>query len=354
MNNLIRSYRQAANDILWVLDSNVMVDSGTLARAVDILEPPPTSSLMKKSTKRIGVVHHVPLAFSHSGNFGSRVEEAFLNTNHAKMYIAINTVGIESCVVGKSNLYRRSDLDQVDGSLKRRTPGEETAQGKRGLAAFGKYLAEDNTIAASLWHTLDIRHSLSCDVAHNAVGNMTLSDYIDRRVRWIRVRKHMVLAATLVEPLTECVVLSAIGAASLCHLTGGWLPWWLVGALHYVIWIWVDLDVWASLEGDGVGVKGVLGEGGRTAAGGGGWAFMAAWATRELLAFPIWMVAVWGSEVIWRGRRYRMLWNGEVERVSDSKKGSGFGSWFGLGLGRRRRKGGDGYEALEQDELPTI
>src|SRR5882762_4773558 len=151
INNLIRPYREAANDILWVVDSNITVDAGTLARAVDILHNPPSTS------RRIALVHHVPFASANQLTFGSRLEEAFLNTNHAKMYIALNTVAIDSCVTGKSNLYRRSDVECIDGSLKPHASRNAYRLGERGLAAFGKFLAEDNMIAGALWHELDLR-----------------------------------------------------------------------------------------------------------------------------------------------------------------------------------------------------
>jgi ceramide glucosyltransferase len=301
VNNLVRSYARAAHDILWVLDSNVMADPGTLGRSVDALI---NSSPKKAQKKRIAMVHHVPFAFVNEPQLGSQVEEAFLNTNHAKMYIAINTVALESCVVGKSNLYRRSDADKLNGSLKPHPPPpSETLTSSAdgyGLRAFGRYLAEDNMIASALWHELDVRHELSCDVARNAIGNMTLSDYIWRRVRWIRVRKHMVLTATILEPLTECIVLSLLASWSIRRLSG--IPMWLVLLIHYPLWIAVDLDVYESLAGHPLPLSRLR-------------QFLGAWLLREFLAFPIWCVAIVGSEVVWRGKTYRMLRNGEVEHA---------------------------------------
>jgi ceramide glucosyltransferase len=302
VNNLIRSYRQAENDILWVLDSNILVDRGTLARSVDVLTHPLAASSSKKQ-KRIALVHHVPFAFSGKEHFGSAIEEAFLNTNHAKMYIAINKVAVESCVVGKSCLYRRSDIERVNGTLK---PIPNPASGGKqdgecGLAVFGRFLPEDNMIASALWHELDLRHDLSCDIAQNAVGRMTVMDYIQRRVRWIRVRKYMTLGATLVEPLTECIALSLVGAFTLQHLFG--VPWWLIILIHYPAWIMVDLDVFASLAGEPLPSRER-------------WGFLLAWAMRELLAFPIWLVAIWGNTVVWRGKVYTVLPHGEVKRTS--------------------------------------
>ena len=300
VNNLIRSYRKAAHDIVWVLDSSVVTAPGTLARSVGALIGPPPSAT-GKSRRKIGLVHHVPFAFGSSGGkLGSRLEEAFLNTNHAKMYIALNTIAIESCVVGKSNLYRRSDLDRVNGCLK---PIPDSAQGgcqpgECGLAVFGRFLAEDNMIASALWHELGQRHDMSCDVARNAVGHMTFSDYVWRRVRWLRVRKHMVLSATILEPFTESVILGLILACSLWKVLG--IPAWITLPVHFLSFAYVDLDVYASLAGH------PLPSSSRRS-------FLCAWIARELLALPIWILAMCGNEVEWRGEKYQVLRDGEVK-----------------------------------------
>ncbi|KAH9025957.1 glycosyltransferase family 21 protein [Lactarius pseudohatsudake] len=295
VNNLIRPYNEAAHDILWVLDSNVAVAPGTLARAVEILCRP--SSHPNSPRRRIALVHHVVFAVLTRGStFGARVEEAFLNTNLAKMYIAINAAAVDSCVVGKSNLFRRSDLERLDGSLVPRQRQRDNGQ-QRGLAAFGRFLAEDNMIGLSLWHELDLRHDLSCDVAHNALGDMSLSDYVWRRVRWIRVRKYTSFVATLLEPFTESAMLGVIAAASTHFLTG--VTHHLFLPIHFIIWILIDLDVYASLAGH------ALPSSKR-------WEFLVAWVVREMLAFPIWLLAIMGDEVEWRGGRYKVLRNGEV------------------------------------------
>lgn len=324
VNNLMTGYREATHDILWVLDSNVIVDRGTLARAVDILSPPPSAP---RPSRRIGVVHHVPFAWVTSYSTGSSVEEAFLNTNHAKMYIAINTVAVDSCVVGKSCLYRKSDLERVDGSLR---PIPNAADGgcqpgERGLAAFGRFLAEDNMIAGALWHELGLGHDMSCDVARNAVGDMTLMDYIARRVRWVRVRKRMVLAATLVEPLTESLFVGILAASGLNYLLH--LPPIIFLPAHFLAWLYVDMDVLTSLAGHAVPTDSR-------------WRFIGAWALRELLALPIWIAAIIGNEVEWRGQRYEVMQNGEVRKASGERRGI-FGRLWGPG-----RKNADYYESL--------
>lgn len=294
---MVRSFRKAAHDLLWVLDSGIMVDAGTLARSVNIF----TDSNL--SPKRIGLVHHVPYALADEDKIGSRLEAAFLNTNHAKMYIAINTVGIESCVVGKSNMYRRSDIERINGSL---TPVREQVArrhgiGEYGLPAFGRFLAEDNMIAAGLWHELGLRHDMSCDVARNVIGNMSFFDYVWRRVRWIRVRKRMVLLATVLEPFTESVVASIMGATCFKVLFG--VTPSIFVPLHFTLWLAVDLDVYISISGHGSRNRITLG-------------FIAVWVAREILAFPIWLLAITGDEIIWRGQRYQVLKNGEAKLCS--------------------------------------
>jgi ceramide glucosyltransferase len=217
------------------------------------------------------------------------------------MYIAINAVAVDSCVVGKSNLFRRSDIERLDGSLIRQQNHENSTHHGRGLAPFGRFIAEDNMIGLALWHELDLRHSISCDIAYNTLGDMSLIDYVRRRIRWIRVRKHMSLLATLLEPFTESVMLSAIAAMSVRFLTG--VPIRLFLPAHFVLWVLIDLDVRASLAGHSLPVA--------------QWrSFLAAWVVREVLAFPIWVLGVVGNEVEWRGGRYRVLRNGEGERIA--------------------------------------
>lgn len=88
INNLIKPFELAFNDILYVLDSGIHLPSPhTLSRAIAaFLEDAP-------GKRRVGLVHHVPFAVlpgKGGEGVGSWLERAFLNTVHAKMYLAIN------------------------------------------------------------------------------------------------------------------------------------------------------------------------------------------------------------------------------------------------------------------------
>lgn len=315
VNNLMQPYREAKYDILWVLDSNVQVVPETLARSVDALNRPPKSP----NGRRIGLVHHVPFAIGSDSSTGAQLERAFLNTNHAKMYIALNALAIDSCVMGKSNMYRRSDVDRLNGTLKPRSSGagDETSDNHPiyGLAAFGRFLAEDAMIGSSIWHELGLRHDLGFDVAANAIGEMSFYAYARRRARWIRVRKRLVLAATLLEPLTESVVAGLLASWGLYYLTSTCVPIWITFLLHSILFLVVDLNVRYLLTGEPLYSSEW-------------WSFVASWAGRELLAFPIWIFAILGNEVEWRGGNYRLLPNGETAKVDGSSHKSGIMAWY--------------------------
>lgn len=359
INNLVRPYAEAKYDIVWVVDSQVWLAPQAMGRAVDALmmqppSPPPAVLHRQPHGARVGLVHHVPLGVLPANTWGSHIERAFLSTTHAKMYLAINAVAIDSCVMGKSNMYRKSDLAQVpdtffaydaekgagDDAIGSRAfdvpdagapesvvvdmqpPSHDVVQtASRPLARFGIYLAEDNMLALSLWRApLNLAHRISPgDVAHVAVGDIqTITEYAKRRMRWIRVRRHMVPAATYLEPLTESLVAGVCGWIGLYT----WLFVPLIGAvhgrmyyalfslfyaLHLAAWYYVDIHVLSSLRC------------GNPLPDAESKYFFGAWCMRELLAFPIWLWAMVGSTVTWRGKRYRILQDARAARMSGDR-----------------------------------
>ncbi|WVO17920.1 hypothetical protein L204_105618 [Cryptococcus depauperatus] len=263
VNNLMAPFEEAKYDLLWVLDSTCSVHPGTLGRSVEAfftnsglpstLYDPESSPLLcisddfrkPPTAGEVGLVHQVPIAICNQKTWGSLMEQAYLNTTHAKMYLAINATAIESCVVGKSCMYSRDNIAHIttpSPSL-RSLPNPPT-----GLAGFGPFLAEDNMIALSIWHELGLKHSMTSDVVLDFVGSLTVYDYISRRVRWIRVRKKMSLSATLLEPFTESIVSGLYGSWALSRLFGSnILPVFLV---HMIAWLTLrkQFDVFAGLD----------------------------------------------------------------------------------------------------------
>ncbi|OAQ31779.1 glycosyltransferase family 21 protein [Linnemannia elongata AG-77] len=272
INNMIQSYETAKYDIVWVLDSNVYVDPGCMGRSVD--------KMMKPG---VGLVHHLPFGVRPQ-TLGSELELMFLDTVHAKMYLFINWTGLASCVVGKSNLYRRSDLDKVGG-----------------MAAFGKYMAEDNLVATAIFN-MGYKHEMTSDLAYQSLGSMTPSDYFLRRARWTRIRKYTVTAATVVEPYIEMIGCGLVASYGFNLL-------WNIHALnflafHVVVWFLVDLSMYQALSGEKMdNLRG----------------FLMAWCLRELAALPLYVYAVVGSTVDWRDQAFELLRDGTVRPVVSAK-----------------------------------
>jgi len=282
--------------------------------------------------------------------------------------------------MGKSNMYRKSDLACVPDSFFKvsdhGSQGEEGAIGSfafshdsqtpsrtatsrsaspanhskphhneqevsndqvkslsRPLARFSIYLAEDNMLAQSLWDPpLGLSHTLSsADLAYTSVGDIrTLADYTRRRMRWIRVRKYMVLAPTLLEPLTESILSGLVGWFAFSTLllpalfaSPDPLPMWtrfVFLCAHFGAWFSVDYAVFQRLSvaheflscNPGVDTADRLSVA----------EFAAAWAMREALALPIWAWAIFGSTVSWRNKTYRILKGGRAAAVPTSHSGS--------------------------------
>jgi ceramide glucosyltransferase len=203
--------------------------------------------------------------------------------------------------MGKSNMYSRDNI----ASLTSPSPTlQRSPDPPKGLAGFGPFMAEDNMIALSLWHELGLKHAMTSDVALDFIGSLTIQAYIARRARWIRVRRKMTLSATLAEPLTESIICGLYGSWAIARLIGASRP--AIFIVHMIIWLLVDLRVKGSLETN------IKNAGPPTSM----IAFVTAWLMREMLALPIWLYAMLGDEVTWRGNRYKILASGEAVRIA--------------------------------------
>ncbi|KAI1407222.1 glycosyltransferase family 21 protein [Hypoxylon sp. FL1857] len=361
--NLSRAYREAKGDIIWPLDSNVWIARDVAGRMVDKLCGYRPGG---KRVKPFKFVHQLPLvvdtvtSMSSSNSEGQtllsgssitggsdaesdvyvpssilsrslahgggRLEEMFMATTHAKFYGAINTVGIAPCIVGKSNMFRKSHLDQVTDPAQNPILTGRAATLPKGLDHFSLFMCEDHVIGDLLWRS-DLpgyaNHGLVWgDLAIQPMAGMSVPAYIARRVRWLRARKWTVLSATLVEHGVEslvCCFYVSFGLTSVpwFHETLGipqtWKALWYFWLAGVTTWMIVDRIVFKKLHaGQSIHVDDhtpLFARG--TSRGGaekrrfGEW--FLAWLGREILALPIWTWAVFlGTTVNWRGKRFRV------------------------------------------------
>lgn len=118
INNIYNPINQAKYDILWVLDATISVSKLSLLHSVSALTSPtdpsstshpafpsdallypasdsetvkcdPNDPAFSADASGVGLVHHVPFAWVPEKTFGARLEQAYLNSTHAKMYLAI-------------------------------------------------------------------------------------------------------------------------------------------------------------------------------------------------------------------------------------------------------------------------
>ena len=376
--NLSRGYREAKGDLIWILDCNVWIGKGVAGRMVDRLcgyvqgitlsrkykfvhQLPLVvdvareglagegAALLEDAGEQLQVSststtsHDLPSQAHHSGQYsaifhngGGRLEELFLASSHAKFYTAINTVLAAPCIVGKSNMFRRSHLDQLTASKAHRRPG---------IDFFSDNICEDHLIGDLLWkqkvpeekagQTWGKHGLVFGDLAIQPMAGMSVREYIARRVRWLRVRKFTVTLATFVEPGTESFLCSLYGAYAVTTL-----PWFqhTIGIPHtwaafFIFWIW-SVSIWSlvdwtvylklhsasTIELDGNVPPFARPPTARARRPYMEWLF--AWLGRESLALPIWSWAFWGgTEVVWRGTRFRVGMDMKVHEV-DGQKGT--------------------------------
>lgn len=283
INNLVRSYRESKHTIMWILDSNTWVSPGTLQRAIAHFNDP-----------KVNLVHHIPVAHAlENCSRGAQLDDVYMGTMHAKMYSIINYLNVAPCVMGKSNLLRKSAL------------------GDAGLTPFAKYIAEDHLIATQLWHGRG-SHVLGTDCVRQPLEEVSLESYAKRRIRWVRVRKYMVTASTLVEPFTECFIHGLIGAFSIRHLKLSAAPVWVLFSVHVAIWAGLDYICWTHLHQLSYDADHPFHQGAIKTP----FEWLYHWFIREVIALPLWIAAMLSDKIDWRGSQFVIARDMTARRVS--------------------------------------
>lgn len=196
----------------------------------------------------------------------------------------------------------------------------------RGIDFFSENICEDHLIGDLLWrkavpaeragNRLGKHAMVFGDVCIQPMANMSVPEYAGRRVRWLRVRKFTVPAATFVEPGTESFLCSAYGAYAATtlpwiHRLGMPQTWaafaacWLLSVSVWAAWDWTLyrlLHSAASIEVDEHTPRFALPPRRGTRRSFTAW--LAAWIGREAIALPVWLWAIYGGVTVeWRGKK---------------------------------------------------
>lgn len=265
VNNLVRGYEAAKGELIWMVDSNIMLPPSALVNAVGLL------------TSKVGLVHHLPVSVPEN-TIGSVLEWNFMNTYHARHYLAINALDFISCIVGKSLLLRKRDFDSIGG-----------------IKAFSETIAEDNMIGSAILHK-KLTHKLAPDVVVQSLGPMTMTDFFSRRLRWIRIRKYTVPLALVLEPFSQVFSLGLLFSWSMNKLL--LTNFAVTFLLHFSVWMILDALCCLCVSQ----IKSIP-------------LFIVAWILREMISIPLFIFGIYGNSVSWRGVRYRIRPGGSVSKI---------------------------------------
>ena len=353
--NMSRAYRESSRrdgDLVWIADCNVWIGKHTCGRmatrmagnkfvhqlplVVDTIGTTPsdetqsllnglghirTSSGAGQSSTLIGQERSI----RNIG--GGRLEEMVMSTEHPKFYIAINTVAVAPCTVGKSCMLNRNYLDSI-------TDGQ-------GIDYLSFNICEDQLLGDLIWKR-DIprekdgpkltKHRLCFgDICIQPMSNLSLEDYWKRRIRWLRARKYTVTVATFVEPGTESLVCSLYGAFAVTTLPffnsvfgipQTWTAFAGVWFLSVTIWCYMDWMLYNKLHSaDSTYVDEHTPDFARPPKCGRRrpfYAWLLAWLGREILALPLWTWAFWGGATMeWRGKKFWVGMDMKVHEIID-------------------------------------
>lgn len=374
--NISRAYRHAKGDIIWVVDCNVWIARGVMGRMVDKLMGYTKSGVATPYK----FVHQLPLVVDivdyarpqsldgrtllssaseaspstdlaqpeNPNTFtqiryqgGGRLDEMFMASTHAKFYGAINAVGIAPCIVGKSNMFRKSHLDRVtDPAQNPILPKDDPLNRPPGVDYFSHNICEDHSIGDILWRSKIPGHKnhgiVWGDLVVQPMAGMSVRAYVARRVRWLRARKFTVLAATLVEPGVESLLCGLCFSFALTTVPwfGGKLgitqTWTAMGGYWFIFvttWMLADWAVFCRLhsarsiemdENTPAFAKGTRGSQRVYTRFFLEW--LPAWIGREVMALPIWTWAVLlGGTVNWRGKTFKVHYDTTVDELEPSK-----------------------------------
>lgn len=175
--NLIPGYRAARHDLVLVSDANVRVGPGYLREAVSHLDDP-----------RVALVSHL-VRGTGAGTIGAALDNGYLNGFIFGSVSLLDRLGT-SCVIGKSMLMRRADLDRIGG-----------------FEAVQDFLAED-FVLATLFKKNGRRVVISpAPIDRVCVGQDTRG-FLRRCIRWNAMRRTISGPGYALEPLTNPTLLS--------------------------------------------------------------------------------------------------------------------------------------------------
>lgn len=158
VNNLIPAYKRAKYELILISDSNVRVEKDYLSAIAGHMEDP-----------SVGLVSNM-IRGVHGRSLGALLENLHLNTFIVGSVCFLDKYLKMPCVVGKSMLMRKAELEAIGG-----------------FRSVKDFLAEDYIIGQRI-HALGKRVVLSGHLINNVNEYWGVKRFINRHTRWGKLR----------------------------------------------------------------------------------------------------------------------------------------------------------------------
>ncbi len=254
VSNMLPGYAAAKYPFVMISDSNVAPEAGYLREAVSHFRDPV-----------VGMVTHLVRGVG-AKTLGARLESQHLNSFLLPSVCILDRMFSIPCVVGKSMLMRRSDLEALGG-----------------LRGVKDYLAEDY-ILGERFHKAGKKVVVSSSPVDTVSVYRTVREFLSRHARWNRMRFSIAgpayFAELLANPVGLTLPMIAAAGADPSSLR--------IACVVVAAKAAMDLGLFLKL-GDRSSAR---------------WAFLGP--VRDLAAFGLWFSAFFSRNVEWRGRTLRI------------------------------------------------
>ncbi|XP_046356915.1 ceramide glucosyltransferase-like [Haliotis cracherodii] len=267
INNMILGYEAAKHDLILISDSGLKMGEDTLLDMVLLM------------TEKTGLVHQMPYICDRKG-FSSHIEKVYFGTQHAKMYLCANGLGI-NCTTGMSCLFRKEVLEEAGG-----------------MNHLGQYLAEDYMMAqAFIDRGWKVR--ISSQAAQQNSGMYSIPHFHARLIRWTKLRISTVPSTIVMEPIFQCMFLGGMASWAVSYLFD-WtaLVFFLI---HILVWFLGDYILIKVVQRGPLPFS--------------KFEFVVGWLMNELVSPYLIFQAHWNPAVTWRSQKYRIRWGGITEEI---------------------------------------
>lgn len=265
INSLYIPYRTAAHDTILICQTNISVPRNYL------------SMLTAKFTKDLGLLTGICTG-GRANSVGGWLEVNYLGTFLAR-WLNIGFFFKRPVAMGNTILFRRKELDAMGG-----------------LEALSNEIAE-NYAAARLYRRNKKKVVLAREPATEHLTGFSFSQFWVHHLNLGRIHKSYSLFSYLLEPMTGCFLSALFGAIAfqiLFHES------WIVFFFSSLALSSLQDLFLLRLEGEKVDLTNLC-----------------AWWIFESLSFPIWLVALTGTTVYWKGTQVRLGKKGKATELQE-------------------------------------